>query len=121
VVAASAISNHDYKIKRCEDYGAGALVIRSLFEGSPARRPHEADFLEAAANISPEFHSSFTPQSILEAARAHDVGREGPRASPCHFASLSGGHGSWVITPSTCRNRDRWPGNQLYYVAADPT
>lgn len=68
VVAASAISNHVDKIKRCEDYGAGALVIRSLFEEQILHDDTTmADFLERAANISPEIHSSFYPRSILEA------------------------------------------------------
>jgi dihydroorotate dehydrogenase (fumarate) len=60
IVAASSISNYVDKVKKAEEVGAGALVIRSLFE---EQIHHDemtmADFMERAANISPEIQSSF--------------------------------------------------------------
>ena len=55
VVAASSISNYVDKVKRAEEIGAGALVIRSLFEEQiQFDQSTMQDFMERAANISPE-------------------------------------------------------------------
>ncbi len=125
VVAASAISNYVDKIKRCEEYGAGALVIRSLFE---EQIQHDdttmADFLERAANISPEIHSSFYPPIDFGGGREHMMWVEKTRravAMPI-FASLN------AVTPGSWVNYARQLAEtgidgleiNYYYVAADP-
>lgn len=125
VVAASAISNDVAKIKRCEDYGAGALVIRSLFEEQILHDDTTmADFLERAANISPEIHSSFYPPVDFGGGREHMMWVEKARravAMPI-FASLNAiAPGSWVSYAQQLAETGI-DGLEInyYYVAADP-
>ncbi|RPJ26392.1 MAG: dihydroorotate dehydrogenase, partial [Planctomycetaceae bacterium] len=72
IVAACSISNYVDKVKKAEEVGAGALVIRSLFE----EQIHfddmtMMDFMERAAAISPEVHSSFYPPVESGGPREH--------------------------------------------------
>lgn len=125
VVAACAISNQIDQIKRCEELGAGALVIRSLFEEQILHDDSTmADFLERAANISPEIHSSFYPSVDFGGAREHMMWVEKTRravAMPL-FASLNAVHpGSWVNYAKQLAETGI-DGLEInyYYVAADP-
>lgn len=100
VVAASSISNYVDKVKKAEEIGAGALVIRSLFE---EQIQHDAttmqDFMERAANISPEIQSAFYPPMEEGGPREHLMWVEKTRRAvdiPI-FASLNAvSPGSWV-------------------------
>ena len=100
IVAASSISNYVDKVKRAEELGAGALVIRSLFE---EQIQHDemtmADYLERAANISPEVHSSFFPPVESGGPREHLMWVEKTRRAvdiPI-FASLNAvSPGAWT-------------------------
>src|SRR5690606_11349191 len=125
VVAASAISNHVDQVKRCEELGAGALVIRSLFEEQILHDDTTmADFMERAANISPEIHSSFYPPVDFGGGREHMMWVEKTRravAMPI-FASLNAiTPGSWVPYARQLAETGI-DGLELnyYYVAADP-
>ncbi|NDJ78182.1 MAG: dihydroorotate dehydrogenase-like protein [Chloroflexi bacterium] len=72
IVAASSISSYVDKVKTAEEVGAGALVIRSLFE---EQIQHDdmtlSDFMERAANISPEIQSTFYPPVEHGGPREH--------------------------------------------------
>lgn len=100
VVAASSISNYVDKVKKTEEIGAGALVIRSLFE---EQIQYDAttmqDFMERAANISPEIHSTFYPPMDAGGPREHLMWVEKTRRAvemPI-FASLNAvSPGTWV-------------------------
>jgi len=100
IVAASSISNYVDKVKRAEEIGAGGLVIRSLFE---EQIHHDemtmADFLERAANISPEIQSSFYPPVEHGGPREHLMWVEKTRRAvnmPI-FASLNAvSPGAWT-------------------------
>jgi len=125
VVAASAISNHVDQVKRCEELGAGALVIRSLFEEQILHDDTTmADFMERAANISPEIHSSFYPPVDFGGGREHMMWVEKTRravAMPI-FASLNAiTPGSWVDYAKQLAETGI-DGLEInyYYVAADP-
>jgi dihydroorotate dehydrogenase (fumarate) len=100
IVAASSISNYVDKIEKAEALGAGALVIRSLFE---EQIQHDAmtmqDFLERAANISPEIQSSFYPPVEHGGPREHLMWVEKSRraVSMPIFASLNAVNpGTWI-------------------------
>ena len=100
VVAASSISNYVDKVKRAEEIGAGALVIRSLFEEQiQFDQSTMQDFMERAANISPEIHSSFYPPVEDVGPREHLMWVEKTRRAvdiPI-FASLNAvSPGAWV-------------------------
>ena len=72
IVAACSISNYVDKVKRAEEVGAGALVIRSLFEEQiHYDQMTMMDFMERAAAISPEVHSSFYPPMESGGPREH--------------------------------------------------
>ena len=100
IVAASSISNYVDKVKKAEETGAAALVIRSLFE---EQIHHDemtmADFLERAANISPEIQSSFYPPVEHGGPREHLMWVEETRRAvnmPI-FASLNAvSPGAWT-------------------------
>lgn len=100
IVAASSISNYVDKVKRAEEVGAGALVIRSLFE---EQIQHDEmtmqDFLERAAFISPEIQSSFYPPVESGGPREHLMWVEKTRRAvqmPI-FASLNAASpGTWI-------------------------
>lgn len=100
IVAASSISNYVDKVKKAEETGAAALVIRSLFE---EQIHHDemtmADFLERAANISPEIQSSFYPPVEHGGPREHLMWVEKTRRAvnmPI-FASLNAvSPGAWT-------------------------
>jgi dihydroorotate dehydrogenase (fumarate) len=100
IVAASSISNYVDKVKTAEAVGAGALVIRSLFE---EQIHHDEmtmmDFMERAANISPEIHSSFYPPIESGGPREHLMWVEKTRRAvniPI-FASLNAvSPGAWT-------------------------
>jgi dihydroorotate dehydrogenase (fumarate) len=100
IVAASSISNYVDKVKKAEETGAGALVIRSLFE---EQIHHDemtmTDFLERAANISPEIQSSFYPPVEHGGPREHLMWVEKTRRAvkmPI-FASLNAvSPGAWT-------------------------
>lgn len=100
IVAASSISNYVDKVKRAEEVGAGALVIRSLFE---EQIQHDEmtmqDFIERAAFISPEIQSSFYPPVESGGPREHLMWVEKTRrvVQMPIFASLNAvSPGTWV-------------------------
>ena len=100
IVAASSISNYVDKVKKAEEVGAGALVIRSLFE---EQIQHDdmtmQDFMERAAYISPEIQSAFYPPVESGGPREHLMWVEKTRRAvemPI-FASLNAvAPGAWV-------------------------
>lgn len=100
VVAANSISSYVDKVKKTEEVGAGALVIRSLFE---EQIQHDdmtmQDFMERAAYISPEIQSAFYPPVESGGPREHLMWVEKTRRAvemPI-FASLNAvAPGSWV-------------------------
>ena len=100
IVAASSISNHVDKVKHAEEYGAGALVIRSIFEEQiQADGMTMQDFMERMANISPEIQSSFYPPVEHGGPREHMMWVEKTRraVSMPIFASLNAVNpGAWV-------------------------
>jgi dihydroorotate dehydrogenase (fumarate) len=100
IVAASSISNHVDKVKKAEEVGAGALVIRSLFEEQiQYDEMTMMDFLERSAAISPEVHSSFFPPVESGGPREHLMWVEKTRRAvqiPI-FASLNAvSPGAWT-------------------------
>ncbi len=100
IVAASSISNYIDKVKRAEEYGAGALVIRSLFEEQiQVDGMTMQDFMERLANVSPEIQSSFYPPVAHGGPREHMMWVEKTRraVSMPIFASLNAVNpGAWV-------------------------
>ena len=125
IVAASSISNYVDKVKRAEETGAGALVIRSLFE---EQIHHDdmtmADFMERAANISPEIHSSFYPPVESGGPREHLMWVEKTRRAvkmPI-FASLNAvSPGAWTSYAKQLEETGIAGLEINYYVvAADP-
>ena len=100
IVAASSISSYVDRVKKAEEVGAGALVIRSLFE---EQIQHDdmtmADFMERAAYISPEIQSSFYPPVESGGPREHLMWVEKTRRAveiPV-FASLNAvSPGAWT-------------------------
>ncbi|HML21547.1 MAG TPA: dihydroorotate dehydrogenase-like protein [Aggregatilinea sp.] len=100
IVAASSISNQVDRVKRAEEYGAGALVIRSIFEEQiHADGMTMQDFLERMANISPEINASFYPPVEYGGPREHMMWVEKTRraVSMPIFASLNAVNpGAWV-------------------------
>jgi len=100
IVAASSISNYVDKVKKAEEVGAGALVIRSLFEEQiHYDEMTMADFMERAAYISPEIQSAFYPPIESGGPREHLMWVEKTRRAvkmPV-FASLNAvTPGSWT-------------------------
>ncbi len=100
IVAACSISSYVDKVKKAEEMGAGALVIRSLFEEQIQYDDMTlADWMERAASISPEVHSSFYPPVQDGGAREHMMWVEKTRNAvkmPV-FASLNAVNpGAWV-------------------------
>jgi dihydroorotate dehydrogenase (fumarate) len=100
IVAASSISNHVDKVKKAEEVGAGALVIRSLLEEQiQYDEMTMMDFLERSAAISPEVHSSFFPPVESGGPREHLMWVEKTRRAvqiPI-FASLNAvSPGAWT-------------------------
>lgn len=125
IVAASSISNYVDKVKRAEEVGAGALVIRSLFE---EQIQHDemtmADFLERAAYISPEVQSSFYPPIESGGPREHLMWVEKTRRAvnmPI-FASLNAvSPGAWTSYAQQLQETGVAGLEINYYVvAADP-
>lgn len=100
IVAASSISNQVDRVKHAEEYGAGALVIRSIFEEQiHADGMTMQDFMERLANISPEIQSSFYPPVEHGGPREHMMWVEKTRraVSMPIFASLNAVNpGAWV-------------------------
>ncbi|MBN1565014.1 MAG: dihydroorotate dehydrogenase-like protein [Anaerolineae bacterium] len=125
VVAASSISNYVDKVKKVEEIGAGALVIRSLFEEQiQYDQSTMQDFLERAANISPEIHSSFYPPMEDTGPREHLMWVEKTRRAvemPI-FASLNAvSPGAWVDYAKQLEETGIAGLEVNYYiVAADP-
>jgi dihydroorotate dehydrogenase (fumarate) len=71
IVAASTISGMVDRIKMCEDVGAGALVIRSLFEEQiELDRQHLDDFLAVGSESFAEA-TSFFPEVKYNGAEEH--------------------------------------------------
>lgn len=100
IVAASSISNYVDKVKRAEEVGAGALVIRSLFEEQIQYDDMTMqDFIERAAYVSPEIQSPFYPPVESGGPREHLMWVEKTRRAvqiPI-FASLNAvSPGAWV-------------------------
>ncbi len=100
VVAASAISNYVDKVKRAEDMGAAALVIRSLFEEQIQYDGMTmADYFDHAAGFGAEVNRGFYPAIEHGGAREHLMWVEKTRhavAMPI-FASLNCvSPGTWV-------------------------
>jgi dihydroorotate dehydrogenase (fumarate) len=125
VVAASSISNYVDKVKKAEEVGAGALVIRSLFEEQiQYDQTTMQDFMERAANISPEIHSSFYPPMADSGPREHLMWVEKTRRAvdmPI-FASLNAiSPGAWVDYAQQLEETGIAGLEINYYVvAADP-
>jgi dihydroorotate dehydrogenase (fumarate) len=125
IVAASSISNYVDKVKKAEEVGAGALVIRSLFE---EQIHHDemtmADFMERAAHISPEIQSSFYPPMEHGGPREHLMWVEKTRRAvnmPI-FASLNAmSPGTWT-TYAKQLEETGIAGLEInyYVVATDP-
>lgn len=125
IVAASSISNHIDKVKKAEEAGAAALVIRSLFE---EQIQHDAttmsDFMERMAYLSPEIQSSFYPPIEHGGAREHLMWVERTRRAvnmPI-FASLNAvSSGTWVEYAKQLQETGVSGLEINYYiVAADP-
>lgn len=100
IVAASSISNYVDKVKKCEDLGAAALVIRSLFEEQILTDQRTMqDYLENASYISPEIQSGFYPPVEHGGPREHMMWVEKTRKAvkmPI-FASLNAvSPGAWI-------------------------
>lgn len=100
IVAASSISNYVDKVKKAEEVGAGALVIRSLFEEQiQYDEMTMQDFIERAAYVSPEIQSPFYPPVESGGPREHLMWVEKTRRAvdiPI-FASLNAvSPGAWV-------------------------
>ena len=100
IVAASSISSYVDKVKRAEEVGAGALVIRSLFEEQIQYDDMTMqDFMERAAYVSPEIQSPFYPPVESGGPREHLMWVEKTRRAvemPV-FASLNAvTPGNWV-------------------------
>ncbi len=100
IVAASSISSYVDRVKKAEEVGAAALVIRSLFE---EQIQHDdmtmAEFMERAAYISPEIQSSFYPPVESGGPREHLMWVEKTRraVSMPVFASLNAvSPGAWT-------------------------
>ena len=125
VVAASSISNSVEKVKRAGELGAGALVIRSLFEEQiHYDEMTMADFMERAANISPEIHSSFYPPMEAGGPREHMMWVEKTRraVSMPIFASINAiSPGAWINYAKQLQETGI-DGLEIncYSVAADP-
>ncbi len=125
IVAASSISSHIDRVKKAEEAGAAALVIRSLFE---EQIEHDAttmsDFMERMAYISPEIQSSFYPPIEHGGAREHLMWVEKTRRAvnmPI-FASLNAvSAGAWVEFARQLQETGVSGLEVNYYiVAADP-
>ncbi len=100
IVAASSISNYVDKVKKAEEVGAGALVIRSLFEEQIQYDGMTMqDFIERTAYVSPEIQSPFYPPLESGGPREHLMWVEKTRRAvdmPI-FASLNAvSPGTWV-------------------------
>jgi dihydroorotate dehydrogenase (fumarate) len=125
IVAASSISNHVDKVKKVEEVGAGALVIRSLFEEQiQYDEMTMMDFLERSAAISPEVHSSFFPPIESGGPREHLMWVEKTRRAvqiPI-FASLNAvSPGAWTSYARQLQETGVAGLEINYYiVAADP-
>jgi len=100
VVAASAISNYVDKVKRAEDMGAAALVIRSLFEEQIQYDGMTmADYFDHAASFGAEATRGFFPPVEDGGPREHLMWVEKTRraVSMPIFASLNCvSPGTWV-------------------------
>jgi dihydroorotate dehydrogenase (fumarate) len=126
IVAACSISNYVDKVKRAEEVGAGALVIRSLFEEQiHYDEMTMMDFMERAAAISPEVHSSFFPPVEAGGPREHLMWVEKTRRAvqiPI-FASLNAvSPGAWSSYAKQLEETGVAGLEINYYVvAADPT
>jgi dihydroorotate dehydrogenase (fumarate) len=126
IVAASSISNYVDKVKRAEEVGAAALVIRSLFEEQiQYDQMTMADFMERLANLSPEVGSSYYPPAADAGPREHLMWVEKTRRAvkmPI-FASLNCiTSGSWVSYAKQLAETGIDGLEINYYtVAADPT
>ncbi len=125
IVAASSISNYVDKVKKAEEVGAGALVIRSLFEEQiQFDEMTMMDFMERSAAISPEIHSSFFPPVESGGPREHLMWVEKARRAvkiPV-FASLNAvSPGAWTSYAKQLEETGVAGLEINYYiVAADP-
>lgn len=100
IVAASSISSYVDRVQMAESAGAGALVIRSLFEEQVAldQFRHE-ETLSTGANISPEATTSYFPDVEHGGSKEHLMWVEKTRkaVSMPVFASLNAvSPGAWV-------------------------
>ena len=82
IVAASSISNYVDKVKKAEEIGAGALVIRSLFEEQIQHDEMTMSDSWSAAYIAGDRRRSTRPSS-RQAARALDVVERRAAPSRC--------------------------------------
>ncbi len=125
IVAACSISNYVDKVKKAEEVGAGGLVIRSLFEEQiHFDEMTMMDFMERAAAISPEVHSSFYPPVESGGPREHLMWVEKTRRAvkiPV-FASLNAvTPGAWTSYAKQLQETGVAGLEINYYmVAADP-
>jgi dihydroorotate dehydrogenase (fumarate) len=125
MVAACSISNYVDKVKKAEEVGAGALVIRSLFEEQiHFDEMSMMDWMERAAAISPEVHSSFYPPVESGGPREHLMWVEKTRRAvkiPV-FASLNAvTPGAWTSYAKQLQETGVAGLEINYYmVAADP-
>lgn len=125
IVAACSISNHVDKVKKAEESGAAALVIRSLFEEQiHYDQMTMSDFMERLANLSPEVGSPYYPPAADAGPREHLMWVEKTRRAvkmPI-FASLNCvSPGSWVSYAKQLAETGIDGLEINYYtVAADP-
>jgi dihydroorotate dehydrogenase (fumarate) len=125
IVAASSISNYVEKVKKAEEVGAGALVIRSLFEEQiQFDEMTMMDFMERSAAISPEIQSGFYPPVEAGGPREHLMWVEKSRRAvqiPI-FASLNAvSPGAWTSYAKQLEETGVAGLEINYYiVAADP-
>ena len=125
IVAASSISNYVEKVKKAEEVGAAALVIRSLFEEQiQFDEMTMMDFMERSAAISPEIQSGFYPPVEAGGPREHLMWVEKSRRAveiPI-FASLNAvSPGAWISYAKQLEETGVAGLEINYYiVAADP-
>lgn len=125
IVAASSISNYVDKVKQAEAAGAGALVIRSLFEEQIQYDGMTmSDFMERLSYVSPEIQSSFYPPMDHGGAREHLMWVEKTvrAVNMPIFASLNAVNpGTWVEYAKQLEETGIAGLEVNYYmVAADP-
>jgi dihydroorotate dehydrogenase (fumarate) len=123
VVGSSPLTNRLENLQQAEDAGAGAVVLRSLFEEQIERETAELEELAERAGVTAEAASFFPPPAI------------GPRAYLQHLAKAKKAVKIPVIASLNCAVPGSWSAYakqleeagadalevNLYLVAADPS